>query len=300
MFLAAPAHDLDHRGRSNVLEINEETDIAKEFPNEKGPLENHHARLALETLDNTAILEHLSEGSRRIVRACVKNAILATDMGRHGAIMKGFSEAIAALEDEEGSLRAADFFIPGENGWLLLGMLLKSCDISNPARPIEIADKWNALVYDEFYAEGDVDLERGRPVNPLHNREKNVIPKSTVGFIGFVVAPIFTLLQRFTIAAASIHANSAKPIEASPQNMAKMRRAKELKATRNKYGDALGGGARGLQIFVDALSENKAVHAMRGEALDTGPQSPTGNRQSPLGSLKDAGVMVKSQIKRQA
>jgi hypothetical protein len=49
VFLAAPAHDLDHRGRSNVLEINEETDIAKEFPDEKGPLENHHARLALQT-----------------------------------------------------------------------------------------------------------------------------------------------------------------------------------------------------------------------------------------------------------
>lgn len=49
VFLAAPAHDLDHRGRSNILEINEETDIAKEFPDEKGPLENHHARLALET-----------------------------------------------------------------------------------------------------------------------------------------------------------------------------------------------------------------------------------------------------------
>ena len=35
VFLAAPAHDLDHRGRSNALEIAEETDIAKEFPDEK-------------------------------------------------------------------------------------------------------------------------------------------------------------------------------------------------------------------------------------------------------------------------
>ena len=136
VFLAAPAHDLDHRGASNVLEINEETDIAREFPNEKGPLENHHARLALETLEQTNILVNLSEGSRRIVRACVKNAILATDMGRHGAIMAGFKEAIAELEDPVGATRAADFFIPGERGWLLLGMTLKACDISNPARPI--------------------------------------------------------------------------------------------------------------------------------------------------------------------
>ena len=42
VFLAAPSHDLDHRGRSNVLEINEESDIAKAWPDEKGPLENQH------------------------------------------------------------------------------------------------------------------------------------------------------------------------------------------------------------------------------------------------------------------
>jgi hypothetical protein len=153
VFLAAPAHDLDHRGRSNVLEINEETDIAKEFPDEKGPLENHHARLALQTyathnttkltsaaasptatlssaavsmglqwlslllamvgvltfarvwrcvvllctlsrLEDTKILENLTESQRRVVRACVKNGILATDMGRHGAIMNGFKESM--------------------------------------------------------------------------------------------------------------------------------------------------------------------------------------------------------------
>ena len=39
----------------------------------------------------------------------------------------------------------------------MLGMLLKCCDVSNPGRPISTADKWNMLVYDEFYAEGDID-----------------------------------------------------------------------------------------------------------------------------------------------
>lgn len=60
-----------------------------------------------------------------MVRACVKNGILATDMGRHGAIINGFKEAILDLKDETKDLRAADFFIPGEKGWLMLGMLLK-------------------------------------------------------------------------------------------------------------------------------------------------------------------------------
>jgi len=42
-FLAAPAHDLDHRGRSNVIELAEGTDIALKYPD--APLETHHATL---------------------------------------------------------------------------------------------------------------------------------------------------------------------------------------------------------------------------------------------------------------
>ena len=252
VFLAAPAHDLDHRGRSNALEIAEETDIAKEFPDEKvraccwrlgicagceshltrarlqGPLENHHARLALKTLDDTDILANLSDVDKRVVRACLKNGILATDMGRHGAIMNGFKESIADLENEESNLRAADFFIPGEKGWLMLGMLLKCCDVSNPGRPISTADKWNMLVYDEFYAEGDIDRQRGRPLNPLHDKENNNIAKSSVGFIGFVVCPIYMIIKQFLAACCTEHANIAKELEGVHSAQKKSRRGKPL------------------------------------------------------------------------
>ena len=79
---------------------------------------------------------------------------------------------------------AADFFSDGEKGMLLLGMLLKACDISNPGRPTDVSDKWNTLIYEEFYAEGDIDAAAGRKVNPLHDRANNDIAKSTIGFIG--------------------------------------------------------------------------------------------------------------------
>jgi hypothetical protein len=201
VFLAAPAHDLDHRGRSNVYEINENTDIAQAFPGEKGPLECHHSRLAMKTLDTTGVLDGLTKASADLVRACMKNAILATDMGRHGTLMNRFNAVTAEIEMEitleSTNESLSDFFKPGDKGWLLLGMLVKASDVSNPSRPIRIADKWNDLVYQEFYAEGDVDTAKGRPLNPLHDRENNVISKSSVGFIGFVVLPIFQSLQHF-------------------------------------------------------------------------------------------------------
>jgi hypothetical protein len=180
VFLAAPAHDLDHRGRSNAIELAEGTDIAVKYPG--APLETHHATLALETTASTGLMSELGEESSTVVNECIRRCIMATDMGHHKDIMEEFQASESELLGA--SHTAADFFSNGEKGMLLLGMLLKASDISNPARPIEVADKWNALVYEEFYAEGDADAAAGRAVNPLHDRANNNIAKSTVGFIG--------------------------------------------------------------------------------------------------------------------
>lgn len=67
---------------------------------------------------------------------------------------------------------------------MLLKLIIKGSDISNPCRPYEIASQWNELCYAEFYGEGDVDREKGRALNPLHDRDNNSIPKSSIGFIG--------------------------------------------------------------------------------------------------------------------
>ena len=220
VFLAAPAHDLDHRGRSNALELSEQTDIAVRYPD--APLETHHATLAQQTLDDVGLLDALAAESQSVVKECVRRCIMATDMGHHKEIMEEFQESETELLSERHT--AADFFTHGPKGMLLLGMLLKACDISNPARPIEIADKWNEMVYEEFYAEGDADAAAGREVNPMHNRESNNVASSTVreqrapslpadlsskhsrrvqvGFIKFVVAGVFDELQKFCAAAA--------------------------------------------------------------------------------------------------
>ena len=44
----------------------------------------------------------------------------------------------------------------------------------------------------------------GRKVNPLHDRETNVMPKSSVGFGNFVVRPLFDLLHRFVTVASLV------------------------------------------------------------------------------------------------
>lgn len=197
-FLAAIAHDLDHRGKSNAYELNEKTDIGVKYP--AAPLETHHAASAIATLDSSGILSGLSAESAAEVRECVHSCIMSTDMSRHKAIIEEFKSAESELMSDKHT--ASDFFSHGPKGMLLLGMCLKLADVSNVARPVPTADNWSKLVYEEFYAEGDADKAAGREVNPLHNKEENNIPKSQVGFINFLVLPVAQELFKFLEAAS--------------------------------------------------------------------------------------------------
>ena len=141
----------------------------------------------------------LDDESTALVKEEIRRCIMATDMGHHKDVMEEFQASESELLGETHT--ASDFFSNGEKGMLLLGMLLKACDISNPARPPEIPDKWVGLVYEEFYAEGDADKAAGRSVNPLHDRATNNIPESQVGFIGYACGPLFAELVKFCAAA---------------------------------------------------------------------------------------------------
>lgn len=95
IFLGAIAHDLDHRGKSNVFEINEKTELSVAHPG-KSPLESHHSAQALELLDSTGLLSGLGEPKKALVIGVVKECILATDMGKHSEVMKACAAAFGA------------------------------------------------------------------------------------------------------------------------------------------------------------------------------------------------------------
>jgi hypothetical protein len=118
--------------------------------------------------------------------------------GKHGEIMKLCATAFGSADFDPKNYYSVELDGDGIKGpgLLLLKLLIKGSDISNPARPMAVASQWNDKCYEEFYSEGDEDRKKGRKLNPLHDRENNSIPKSSVGFIGFVVAPIYVECAR--------------------------------------------------------------------------------------------------------
>ena len=71
-------------------------------------------------------------------------------------------------------------------------MLMKACDISNPAKPYDLSRKWGINVMEEFYRQGDEERAQGLDVTPMFDRDKKVqLAKSQIGFIQFVAGPFF-------------------------------------------------------------------------------------------------------------
>ncbi|CAE7181598.1 PDE8A [Symbiodinium pilosum] len=187
LFLAGAAHDIDHTGTTNAFLTRLGHEYVEESEDGVGPMESHSARRAASLLE---VRVKLSDTLRHAVKATIHG----TDLARHKQIVDAFAgetEALLTTED------AAAFFLPETpQGALLLQLLLKAGDVSNPTRPLATAKAWNNQVYEEFYAEGDQVLSEGGTPNPLHDRRTNSIPKSSVGFIKWVKS-IFGMLKDF-------------------------------------------------------------------------------------------------------
>ena len=73
-------------------------------------------------------------------------------------------------------------------------VLIKVADISNEARPIDVADPWLDNLLQEFFKQSDAEKLEGLPVTPFMDRDKITKPSSQCSFIGFVLLPLFEVL----------------------------------------------------------------------------------------------------------
>ena len=80
---------------------------------------------------------------------------------------------------------------------LVLMLALHAADVSNPAKPWPVYNKWADRVVAEFYAQGDRERERGWDVTPAFDRTKPIPkPKFQLGFINAIVLPLYEALDK--------------------------------------------------------------------------------------------------------
>jgi hypothetical protein len=100
-------------------------------------------------------------------------------------------------------------FVKNFEGWLsgpdpkaeitaprAMQLLIKAADISNPTRPIGVYEAWVKGVMEEFFRQGDAERELGLPYSMNCDRNTVNVNKCQVGFISFLVEPLFKTVAK--------------------------------------------------------------------------------------------------------
>uniref|UniRef100_A0AAY4AGN5 High affinity cGMP-specific 3',5'-cyclic phosphodiesterase 9A n=1 Tax=Denticeps clupeoides TaxID=299321 RepID=A0AAY4AGN5_9TELE len=186
LMTAAVCHDLDHPGYNNTYQINARTELAVRY-NDISPLENHHCAVAFQilSLPECNIFANVEPEAFKQIRQAIITLILATDMARHGEILDSFK------------LKVDNFDFTNEEHVTCLKMvLIKCCDISNEVRPTEVAEPWVDCLLEEYFIQSDREKSEGLPVAAFMDREKVTKPTAQIGFIKFVLIPMFETVMK--------------------------------------------------------------------------------------------------------
>ncbi|XP_072253887.1 high affinity cGMP-specific 3',5'-cyclic phosphodiesterase 9A [Leuresthes tenuis] len=186
LMTAAVCHDLDHPGFNNTYQINARTELAVRY-NDLSPLENHHCAVAFQIFSQPEcnIFSNFHPEAFKQIRQGTITLILATDMGRHGEIISSFKQKIDSFD-----------YTDEEHITCLKMVLIKCCDISNEVRPMEVAEPWVDCLLEEYFTQSDREKAEGLPVAPFMDREKVTKPTAQIGFITFVLIPMFETVMK--------------------------------------------------------------------------------------------------------
>ncbi|EGF76813.1 hypothetical protein BATDEDRAFT_28314 [Batrachochytrium dendrobatidis JAM81] len=184
--VACIGHDLDHPGYNNSYQINAKTEMAIVY-NDNAPLEMHHAAFLFGILKrpDCNIFAGFSDSVYREARRGIIRCILSTDMAKHGDLLAQFKKVSDSFNYDD-----------AENRALLISLVIKCADISNEVRPPSVAEPWVNCLLEEFFSQSDREKADGLPNAPFMDREKVTKPSAQIGFIAYVMIPMYELVGK--------------------------------------------------------------------------------------------------------
>lgn len=182
LVFAAAIHDFRHPGVGNDFLVNTSHEIATTY-NDTSVLENWHTSQAFLLLKKSEFnfLGKVEDPIKTLIRKRVIYAVLMTDMKRHGEHVE---ELQVFLDTKENSSEIID---PG----ILMAHCLHASDLSHPTKEFSLHWKWSSKLIKEFLRQGDKELELGMEPGALYDRRKVNLEKSQIGFIDFIVLPLW-------------------------------------------------------------------------------------------------------------
>ncbi|KAJ3031433.1 UNVERIFIED_CONTAM: hypothetical protein HDU68_004123 [Siphonaria sp. JEL0065] len=189
IYLAAMIHDVDHPGVNNNF-LSTTYDVRAILYNDKSILENHHLATAFSLMSRHDLdfLGQLPRAEFKQLRETVIEMVLATDLSQHFGLLASFKNKIAQAFDPKESR---------EDRIILLKILMKCADVSNPTKEWPIYYEWAFRCLEEFMRQGDMEKSLNLPVSPFMDRDNINIPSSQIGFMDYVLLPLFEAVNKY-------------------------------------------------------------------------------------------------------
>nr|XP_036222187.1 cAMP-specific 3',5'-cyclic phosphodiesterase isoform X7 [Bactrocera oleae] len=186
---AACIHDVDHPGLTNQFLVNSSSELALMY-NDESVLENHHLAVAFKLLQNQGcdIFCNMQKKQRQTLRKMVIDIVLSTDMSKHMSLLADLKTMVETKKVAGSGVLLLDNYTDRIQ---VLENLVHCADLSNPTKPLQLYKRWVSLLMEEFFLQGDKERESGMDISPMCDRHNATIEKSQVGFIDYIVHPLW-------------------------------------------------------------------------------------------------------------
>ncbi|KAF7667834.1 hypothetical protein LDENG_00044920 [Lucifuga dentata] len=186
---ASAIHDVDHPGVTNQFLINTSSELALMY-NDASVLENHHLAVGFKLLqeENCDIFQNLSKKQRDSLRKMVIDMVLATDMSKHMNFLADMKTMVETKKVTSLGVLLLDNY---SDRIQVLQNMVHCADLSNPTKPLELYRQWTDRIMVEFFTQGDRERDKGMEISPMCDKHNPSIEKSQVGFIDYIVHPLW-------------------------------------------------------------------------------------------------------------
>merc|ERR1719500_248859 len=186
---SAAIHDVDHPGLTNQYLINTSSELALMY-NDESVLENHHLAVAFKLLQTPEcdIFVNLTRKQKQTLRKMVIDMVLATDMSKHMSLLADLKTMVETKKVAGSGVLLLDNY---SDRIQVLQNMVHCSDLSNPTKPLHIYKDWVERITQEFFLQGDKERDAGLDVSPMCDRNNATTEKSQVGFISYIVHPLW-------------------------------------------------------------------------------------------------------------
>lgn len=210
LLITSIGHDVGHPGVNNFFLVKLNAPLAQLY-NDTSVLEAFHCAAFSQILRRCWPVAFHDVAMRKLMIS----SILATDMGLHFKFMDSMGALAQYFRDSDGCV----------DGWttqqvdgyrtLLCALIIKCADISNVARPWQVAEKWTDILQREFHNQGLMEREIGMDTalagGPPEMGNIVKLAKGQMTFMSLLAMPLFDgmadLLPGMVYAADEIRKN---------------------------------------------------------------------------------------------